>query len=538
MSVRCPVDEEANLTVFDAPGNKLKDKDKAILDESNAILDQCRELSETRSKNRIALIQPRKGGRPSLGLLYIGAYLLDNNFEVQVFEFLDELYPPNIRYNKGTWNQLQKYDPDFIGFSVISSTFRIVQKFIATIRSEMPGKTIICGGKHATSNPEDLLTNDADYCAVGESEVTIVELLHALNFNKPLENIYGIAYLRNGEMVGTPQRPPLPLDHIKLPAFELVDYEKYVDFRFQGIPGQFLRTGFIFGSRGCPYRCEFCTTNVRSSYRERSIDNLIDEMEWQIKNYNVEGFVILDDLFYFRESRAIEFCNKIIERNIDTKFFCHARVDNVKKETVDLMKKAGVLLLAIGVESGSQKILDAMKKGTTVEQIEKAFKIYNEVGINTFAFIIVGHPMETDDDRKMTKALLKRIKPTHIPVSYYMPMPGTPSYNFELSNAKHIKTNGNTEEFTYTTDYPEFSTTIPLDDLKRIGDEFDSLSTVDRNKNLFSYPSFIKFLLKYTLFHPLVFLEGFYLRYVSHKTHQMAPMAVIKDAIQFHMQKF
>lgn len=538
MSVRCPIDEKSNLTVFDVPGNRLKGKEQAILDESNAILDRCRELSGTRKKNRIALIQPRKGGRPSLGLLYIGAYLLDNKFEVQVFEFLDELYPPNIQYNKKIWKQLQKYDPDFIGFSVISSTFRIVQKFITIIRMEMPGKTIICGGKHSTSNPEDLIKNGADYCAVGESEITIVALLDALNFDKPLENISGIAYEKDGKTVTIPPRLPLPLDHVLRPAFELVDYERYVDFRFQGIPGQFLRTGFIFGSRGCPYRCEFCTTNVRSSYRERSIDNLIDEMEWQINKYNVEGFVILDDLFYFKESRAIEFCNKIIERNIKTKFFCHARVDKVKKETVELMKKAGVLLLAIGVESGSQKILNAMNKGTTVEQIEKAFSIYNEVGINTFAFIIVGHPKEIDEDREMTRALLKRIKPTHIPVSYYMPMPGTPSYDFEISNAKHIKSNGKPGEFTYTTDYPEFSTTVPLDDLKRIGDEFDSLSVVDRNKNLFSYPSFIPFLLKYVLFHPLVFLEGFYLRYIAHKTQQMSPMAVIKDAIQFHMQKF
>ncbi|MDR4504197.1 MAG: B12-binding domain-containing radical SAM protein [Candidatus Scalindua sp.] len=537
MSVRCIVDNTVSHSEKKV-ASTLRDNDRIIMEESHTVLDRSRNRADKRVGNRIALIQPRKGGRPALGLLYIGAYLLDNQYEVRIFEFLDELYPPNVRYNRGIWRDLKNYDPDFVGFGVISSTFRITQRLISKVREEMPRKIIICGGKHATSNPNDLLFSGADFCTIGESEITIVELLDALNFQESLDAVKGIAYLRDRKITSTPQRSFLPMDYILRPAFELVDYEKYVDFRLQSIPGHYLRAGFIFGSRGCPYRCEFCTTNIRSSYRERSVDDLIDEIEWQINKFNIEGFVVLDDLFYFRESRTVEFCKKIIERNVKTKFFCHARVDKVKKETVELMKNAGVLLLAVGVESGSQKILDSMKKGITVEQIENAFEIYNEAGINTFAFIIVGHPEETDEDRKMTRALLTKIKATNVAVNYYMPMPGTPSFEFEISSAKFLVDRKGFKGFTYTTDYPEFSTTIPLDALKMVGDEFESLSVVDRNKNLFSYPGFILFLLKYILFHPLIFLEGFYLRYLAHKTHQMSPMAVIKDAIQFHMQKF
>jgi radical SAM superfamily enzyme YgiQ (UPF0313 family) len=163
---------------------KLKEKDRIVVEESYAILDKCRKRANKRSINKIALIQPRKGGRPSLGLLYIGAYLLDNFFEVKIFEFLDELYPPNIQYNKRTWKKLYKFDPDFIGFNVISSTFRIVQRMITEIREKMPGKIIICGGKHATSNPEDLLNIGADYCTIGEAEITIVELLDVLKMGR------------------------------------------------------------------------------------------------------------------------------------------------------------------------------------------------------------------------------------------------------------------------------------------------------------------------------------------------------------------
>ena len=502
------------------------------------ILNRSRDRADKREKNRIALIQPRKGGRPALGLLYIGAYLLDNQYEVRIFEFLDELYPLNIRYNKHIWKDLKNYDPDFIGFGVISSTFRITQRLISKVREEIPGKIIICGGKHATSNPKDLLSRGADFCAIGESEITIVELLDTLNFREPLEEVKGIAYSNKNNIEFTPQRSLLPMDCILRPAFELVDYEKYVDFRLQSIPGHYLRSGFILGSRGCPYRCEFCTTHIRSSYRERSVDDLIDEIEWQINKFNIEGFVVLDDLFYFRESRTVEFCKKIIERNIKTKFFCHARVDKVKKETVELMKNAGVLLLAIGVESGSQKILNAMKKGITVEQIENAFKIYNEVGINTFAFIIVGHPEETEEDRRLTRQLLEKIRATNVAVNYYMPMPGTPSFDFEISSAKYLSGANKFGEFSYTTDYPEFSTSVPLEELKKFGDEFQRMSSVDRNKNLFTYPAFVSFIIKFFLFHPFVVFKALYLRYISHETHQVSLTAVMKDAIQFHKQKF
>lgn len=516
----------------------LEEKDSFIAEESNVILNKCRARASERSKNKVALIQPRKGGRPSLGLLYIGAYLLDNLFEVKVFEFLDELYPLNVQYNRRIWKKLYEFDPDIIGFNVISSTNKIVQRLIAHIRGNLPSKIIICGGKHVTSNPEDLLSSGADYCAIAESEITVVELLDALNFNEDISKVMGIAYLKDGKTYKTSQRPFMPLDYILRPAFELVDYEKYVNFRFQGIPGHFLRTGFIFASRGCPYRCEFCTTQIRGSYRERSIDNLIDEMQWQINKYKVEAFVILDDIFYFKESRVNEFCQKIIRKNIKIKFFCHARVDRVKKETVDLLKKAGALLLAVGVESGSQKILDAFKKGTTIEQIENAFKIYNEVGINTFAFIIVGHPDETEEDRFLTRELLKRIKPTFIPVSYYMPMPGTPSYGFDIKKARYLLGGDDFRDFTYTTDYPEISTTVPLDELKKIGDEFEGLSTKNRNKNLFIYPGFIFFIIRFIIFHPGVIIRGLYLRYIAHKTNQMSFLAVLKDAIQFYLQRF
>ncbi len=516
----------------------MQASDAQILAEANAVLQRSRERAANRRWRRIALIQPRKGGRPSLGLLYVAAYLQDVGYDVRVFEFLDEMYPPNIRRNKKLWKDFVAWAPDVVASSVISSTCHIVQALMARIRAAAPHALIICGGKHVTVSPQELLEHGADYCIVGEGEISTVELLDRLDFNEPVDDMPGLAYLRDGEVVETKPRDMLPLDSILRPAFHLVDYRKYVDFRFQGVPGHYLKTGYVFSSRGCPFRCAFCTTHLRNSFRERSIDDLLDEMQWQMDEFGAEAFVILDDLFYYKKKRVLEFCDKVKARGMRFQFSCHARVDIVDEEVIAALKEAGLLLLMVGVESGSQKILDAMNKKTTVQTIEDAFAVYNRVGVNTLAFIIVGHPEETAEDRDATRRLLERIRATNVAVSFYMPMPGTKSFEFDVANAKHLIGGKHFKGFSYTTDYPEFSTTDPLETLNDVGNEFTAMSMVNRNTNLFTYPAFFRDMARFLLLHPMALVEGFWIRYVRKQTHQMSAMAVVKDAIQFQKQWF
>lgn len=517
----------------------MRKPDDQVVAEAQAVLDAVRARADERPWNKVALIQPRKGGRPSLGLLYVARYLVDVGFEVKVFEYLDELYPPNIRYNEKIWRELKEFDPGCVGFSVLSSTLHIVKGYAARIAKEMPGVPIIGGGKHVTVCPEEVIDAGADYCIVGEGEISNTELVDKLCFGESVDDVIGITYRNgDGEMVNTGMRDLLPMDFIERPAFELVDYKKYVDFRFQGIPGHYLKTGFVFSSRGCPFQCAFCTTHLRNSYRERSVDELLDEMQWQMDEFDAEAFVILDDLFYFKKKRVMEFCEKVKARGMDFKFSCHSRVDIADEEVLQALKDVGLTLLMVGVESGSQKILDAMNKGTNIPMIEESFRVYNKVGINTLAFIIVGHPDEDEEDRKLTRTLLHRIKATNVAVSFYMPMPGTKSFEFDIKNAKYVIGGDNFKGFSFTTDYPEFSTTVPLEELNEIGKEFTGLSTVDRNMNLFTYSDFPKDMIKMSLMHPLALIEGFWNRYVTKQTQQMGVMSVVKDAIQFQKQKF
>ena len=119
-----------------------------------------------------------------------------------------------------------------------------------------------------------------------------------------------------------------------------------------------------------------------------------------------------------------------------------------------------------------------------------------------------------------------------------MPMPGTPSYNFEISKAKYLLGGNHFQGFSYITDDPEFSTTIPIEDLKKIGDEFESLARVNRNLNLFKYSEFTAHMVKFLILHPLFILEALLLRYLLHRTHQRSLLGVVKDAVQFHRQRF
>ena len=537
MTRRCHNAEIEPMNLESMIGGFTKSEKLAVAD-CDQILFQSKKRFKERSLNKVALIQPRKGGRPALGLLYVGAYLRECHYDVRIFEFLDELYPPNIKFNEDIYEDLIRFSPDVIGFGIISSTLRITENILGKIKNELPDRIYIAGGKHASANPEEVMALGVDYLTLGESEITIVELLDALNFDLPFADIKGIAYQKQNEIVSTDSRRMLPLDYLLRPAFELVDYWKYVDSRLHSIPGHYLRCGFIFGSRGCPYRCKFCITHVRSLYRERSIDHMLDEMEWQIENYRLEAFVILDDLFYYKEERVLEFCDKIKKRNIKTKFMAHSRVDRVDEKIIGRLKEAGLLLLAVGVESGSQKVLDAMRKGTTIQQIEEAFEIYNLVGINTFAFIIVGHPDESAEDHELTRQLIQRIKPTNVAVNYYMPMPGTESYEFEIKNAKHLVDGDEFKEFTFTTNCPEFSMTDSLEVLQRVGNEFESMSVVNRNYNLFTYPQFWLDMFSIVVFKPWIVIDACWERYVKKTMVQSSFNNLMKDAISFAKQRF
>ncbi len=439
-----------------------------------------------------------------MGLLYVSSYLKAAGYKVKVIEFIDEDY--NRIKNRKLWEEFYRYDPDFIGFGVISWNRSVTVEIIKQIRETTRDKVIVCGGKDPSYVPEKYLNCGADAVVIGEGEETMVELLNAYNSKTDLEDVKGIAFKSGSRVVTNMHRDPINLENLLYPAFDLVDYKHYTDIRLGGIPGHFIKTGFIMANRGCPFGCKFCTENVRNVFRERYIDDIIGEIKWQIKNYNIKGLVFLDDLFYYKNERVVDFCKAILREDIRLKIYAQTRVDRVGDiETLQLMKRAGFIQLALGVESGSPKILKMVNKGISPEQIRKGVKAINDAGIHTYSFIIIGLPDETVDDMEMTEDLLKEINSTFVAVNYYMPMPGTPLYSKEDDNIM--------DRVSYSiTENQKFRSSEEQKDLSYYRQRFQSTSERNPNYNLFRYPGFFAFLAGVMCLHPAVLLKGLYIQ--------------------------
>ena len=393
-----------------------------------------------------------------------------------------------------------------MGLGVISWNRKISGNIIRRIKSKTKDKIVFCGGKDPSFVPEKYIDYGADAVVIGEGEDTVVELFNAYRFKSSLDKVKGIVYRNSDCIVRTEHREPRNLNNLLFPAFELVDYEYYTNIRLGGIPGHFIKTGFMMANRGCPFSCEFCSNVIRNVYRQRTIEDIIEEIKWQKKEYKIDGLVFLDDLFYFRDQWIIEFCQHILKENIKLKIYAQTRLDTTgKKETLELMKRAGFIQLAIGVESGSPRILDKVNKGLKVDQIKSGIKAINDAGIYTYSYLIIGLPYENEEDLNKTEELLKEINSTFIAVNYYMPMPGTELYSQEDDELLDKVSFSLTENQT-------FRSAESQKKLASYRAKFQSMSQKNPNLNLFKYPGFYAFLAKVLLLHPHVLLKGVYIQ--------------------------
>ena len=221
--------------------------------------------------------------------------------------------------------------------------------------------------------PESLL-NETDYIVEGEGEVTICELLHSLEGKMDIENVKGIWYKKNGVLKRTPQRPFIQnLDDLPFPARQLLPKE-YMNFGHTTISA----------SRGCPFNCSFCQPTLRKLFgpvvRFRSPKNVVDEMEYLKTTFKIKHVKFQDDTFTARKQWVTEVCSEILKRKLKIRWDCNARVNTIDKELLTKMKEAGCTKVEFGVESGSQEILNSLNKGTTIKQIEDAFRYVKKLG--------------------------------------------------------------------------------------------------------------------------------------------------------------
>lgn len=412
---------------------------------------------------KVILIYPDFGDKkvfhPPIGVAGLGTILLNEGHKIKIIVGCFE------KGIKSAFDKIKKFSPDIVAVSSLSYTFPKAQAILKLSKSA--GFITILGGIHSTVFSEESM-EFADFVVLGEGEETIKNLVNALDKGVSPKNIKGICYKDKGSIKCNPRPEPLDIDSIPIPKRELLPMSKYLKYApsscfFFSLPRPSTTISVI---RGCPFNCIYCQPTQRitwgSKIRARNPKLVVDEMEYLKKRFKLKAIVEIDDLFTFDEKWASDVCKEIIRRKLNIMWECNGRVNRLSEKLLRLMKKAGCVRIRFGVESGSQKILNNLRKGAAVKQILDAFKMCDKYGMLTHAYFMFGSPGETHETIAESFKLLKQIKPDMVQLSIVTPLPGTDLYDQNV--------NGNKEKinFDYTnTSKSRIKTDVPDKDLDK-----------------------------------------------------------------------
>ena len=365
-----------------------------------------------------------------LGILYVAAAARDAGYSVAVF---DAMFAGG---DDDFCRALDREQPKVVGFGVLATVRKAALRLAGLAKRH--GSTVVMGGADPTARPEVYLehceggTYPVDVVTLGEAEDTIGPLLATLlaeeGVRSSLASIDGIAYRDEaGQIVKAPCRPLIgDVDRIPLPARDLIDLEPYRE-AWRSRHGAFSMS--LIASRGCPYDCAWCQKIVFGrSFRPRDPELVADEMRLIKASYRPDRLRIVDDVMGIDRKWVRRWHDAVLEKEATVPFECLSRVDLVDEEVARLLQEAGCTRIAFGTESGSQRILDAMSKGTKVEQIFRAARICREVGIETYFYMMVGYPGEEWQDLRQSVRLLRETRPDAFSTTIAYPLPGTAFY--------------------------------------------------------------------------------------------------------------
>lgn len=378
-----------------------------------------------------------------MALLYLGTILHRNGHKVNIVD-------AQIENAERKLAGLVKRS-DCIGFSVMTTQVKHALELSDMVKSIDPEVPIVWGGVHPTLyQSQTAADKSVDYVVHGEGELTFLELMEFLSGKGKIGDIRGIAYKGNGGVRINQERPYLDLNTLSPPEWELLDMGRYVsEFTMEGVNyGKYLP---VHSGRGCPYRCTFCVNTVLKArkWRPLTAENVFNETVTIRDRYKLDYVKFIDDNFFIDKKRVRRFCGLLIENRVDTTWRGSIRADYFagwyEPELLELVRKSGCVIVAMGNESGSQKILDMIRKGITVEQSIKTVETCRKYGIRPICSFMMGFPHETREDIGKTIALIRKIKrtdPTAVIVGPqpYRPYPGCELYNEVKKYFKEPKT--------------------------------------------------------------------------------------------------
>lgn len=373
---------------------------------------------------------------PPIELAYIAAVLQRAGVEVIIRD-----YPAEHSAWDAFLEDLKSFQPDFYMVNVVTATAESDFLSCAAVKEHVGAHAItVAKGEYMEALGIEALEDNpsVDYGFHGEVELMIEKFVTG----HPLDDLAGLIYRAGPEANGSagrvkrnPGHPVLEnLDEMPFPARDLLKNEIYIS------PDTGNPLTVVHGNRGCPAHCIFCPAGVISGFRVRyrTPQNIVDEIEECIERYGIREFLFHGDTFTMNKNWVVELCDLIIERGLDIRWGCNSRVDTMCDERAAAMKRAGCWVVAFGVETGSQMLLDKMLKNATLEDAETAFAVCKRNGICTHAFFVVGLPWETEETLEQTYQFAKKLNPEFFDFNIAYPLPGTEL--FEIATAEGLYT--------------------------------------------------------------------------------------------------
>lgn len=372
-------------------------------------------------------------------LMYIAAVLEQEGHQVKILDAFALNYSL-----EQTTACVDEYQPQVVGITCLTSTGALAYRIGQRIKEKYPDIKVIFGNVHASVFHKAFLENRAaDVVVHGEGEYTMLDLLKVFQNGGDLSNVPGISWWDGNRVIKNPMRDLIPnLDMLPFPARHLLPVEKYSvrnlsNFIFINRTDKLMK--HMFTSRGCTYQCSFCVVHQKRKYRYNNPKRAVDEMELLVRKYNTCYIFFMDPLFVANRKRVIQMCEEILRRNLNFYWGCEGHVKLVDSELLQWMEKAGCYEIHYGIESGVQRLLDNVQKGTTIEQVERAVHLTKRTNIKVSGLFMLGLPGETYNDSLQTIDFMCALPLDFAQVGITVPYPGSQLFE-DMAEAGTIDT--------------------------------------------------------------------------------------------------
>ena len=367
---------------------------------------------------------------PPLGILYICSHLRHKGVRAEVFD-------STFSSRKELFDLLHQGPPSILGiYANLMTRSKVVE--ILRVAKEAGWQTLV-GGPEPGAYVQEYLRVGADVVVIGEGELTLEELVPALQSRADLHRVDGIAFLaEDGSVVRTKPREQIKdIDAQPWPARDCIDMSRYVEVwrEHHGMGSVSLIT-----ARGCPYHCKWCSHEVfGKTHRRRKPSSVAEELEFLIRQYEPQMAWMADDVFTIHHGWLFQYASELKKRGLKLPFECISRADRLNRQVVETLAEIGCFRVWIGSESGSQRILDAMERGVTVEEVQSGVALCRSAGIQTGMFLMWGYEGEEMSDIEATVEHVKKSDPDIFFTTVAYPIKGTPYFSEVADRVEGLK---------------------------------------------------------------------------------------------------